>query len=94
MTDSMIDKANMYKSISDFSIHIEKSFNFFKENSSLTKNYNDINKIVILGMGGSAITGLLIKEMLEKDKNIPKQVNQGYDKPKTVNNKTLILACS
>ena len=94
MTDSMIDKSNMHKSISDFSIHIKKSFDFFKENSSLTKNYNDINKIIILGMGGSSITGLLIKEMLKNSLDIPIEINQGYNIPKWVNNKTLILACS
>jgi len=94
MIDSTIDKAKMHKSISDFSLHIEKSFDFFKENSSLTKNYNDINNIMILGMGGSAITGLLMKELLKNDIDIPIHVNQGYDLPKWVNNKTLIIACS
>ena len=94
MIDSNIDKAKMHKSISDFSLHIEKSFDFFKENSSLTKNYNDINNIMILGMGGSAITGLLMKELLKNDIDIPIHANQGYDLPKWVNNKTLIIACS
>lgn len=94
MIDSTIDKAKMHKSISDFSLHIEKSFDFFKVNSSLTKNYNDINNIMILGMGGSAITGLLMKELLKNDIDIPIHVNQGYDLPKWVNNKTLIIACS
>ncbi len=94
MIDSTIDKAKMHKSISDFSLHIEKSFDFFKENSSLTKNYNDINNIMILGMGGSAITGLLMKELLKNDIDIPIHINQGYDLPKWVNNKTLIIACS
>ena len=94
MNKLKIDKSNMYKSITDFSTHIEKSFNFFKENSSLHKNYNNINKIMILGMGGSAITGLLMKELLKNDVNIPIEINQGYDIPKWVDNKTLILACS
>ena len=89
-----IDKSNMYKSINDFSMHIQKSFDFFKENSSLYKNYSDINKIMILGMGGSAITGLLMKEILKHEIDIPIEVNQGYDIPKWVNDKTLILACS
>ena len=94
MIDSSIDKTNMYKSITDFSEHIKESFDFFKENSSLTKNYNDINNIMILGMGGSIITGLLMKELLKNDLDIPIEVNQGYNIPKWVNNKTLILACS
>ena len=94
MKNSIIDKSNMYESIYDFAMHIEESFDFFKENSSLNKNYNNINKIIILGMGGSAITGLLMKELLKNDVNIPIEINQGYDIPKWVDNKTLILACS
>ena len=94
MKNSIIDKSNMYESIYDFAMHIEESFDFFKENSSLNKNYNNINKIIILGMGGSAITGLLMKEILKNNINIPIEVNQGYSIPKWIDNKTLVLACS
>ena len=93
--DLMIDKSNMYKSIIDFPIHIKESFNFFKNNSSLNPNLKDgISSIMILGMGGSAITGLLIKELLKNDLDIPISVNQGYDIPKWVNKNTLVIACS
>ncbi len=49
---------------------------------------------MILGMGGSAITGLLIKDILKNEIDIPMHVNQGYHIPKWINNKTLIIACS
>ena len=95
MYNSTIDQSNMHKSISDFPNHIKEAFDFFDDNSSLKKNLkNEIDSIMILGMGGSAITGLLMKELLKNDVDIPIHVNQGYDIPKWVNNKTLIIACS
>ena len=95
MTNSIIDPSNMYKSIFDFSNHIKETFEFFDKNSSLNSNLkNEITSIMALGMGGSAITGLLMKELLKNDIDIPINVNQGYDIPKWVNNKTLIIACS
>ena len=95
MYNSDIDPSNMYKSIFDFSNHIKEAFEFFNYNSSLnSKLKNEINSIMILGMGGSAITGLLMKDLLKNDIDIPIHVNQGYDIPKWVNNKTLIIACS
>tara|TARA_B100001250_G_scaffold19228_1_gene16494 strand:+ start:789 stop:1832 length:1044 start_codon:yes stop_codon:yes gene_type:complete len=95
MYNSTIDQSNMYKSIFDFSNHIKEAFEFFDKNSSLNSNLkNEIDSIMVLGMGGSAITGLLIKDLLKNDVDIPMHVNQGYDIPKWVNNKTLIIACS
>ena len=95
MTNSIIDPSNMYKSIFDFSNHIKEAFEFFDKNSSLKSNLkNEITSIMVLGMGGSAITGLLMKELLKNDIDISIHVNQGYDIPKWVNNKTLIIACS
>ena len=95
MNTSHIDKSNMYKSISEFPKHVQHSFDFFEKNSSI-KNIisNNINNILILGMGGSAITGLLFKEILADKLSITVNVNQGYTIPEWVNENTLIIACS
>ena len=45
-------------------------------------------------MGGSSITGLLIKEKLEKQIKIPIHINRNYTIPNWVNKKTLIIASS
>lgn len=95
MNVSHIDKSNMYESISQFPKHIKHSFDFFKKNSSISANIsNNINNILILGMGGSAITGLLFKEILADKLSIAVNVNQGYTIPKWVNENTLIIASS
>ena len=95
MYNTSIDQSNMYKSISEFSEHIEHSFDYFKQNSFISSDIsNEINNILILGMGGSAITGLLFKEILSNKLDIPISVNKKYTIPKWVNNDTLVIACS
>ena len=95
MTTSHIDKSNMYESILNFPKHVQNSFDFFDKNSSISNNISEnINNILILGMGGSAITGLLFREILCDYLDIPINIKQGYTIPKWVDTKTLIIACS
>ena len=95
MNTSHIDKSNMYESILHFPKHIQNSFDFFDKNSSISENISEnISNILILGMGGSAITGMLFREILSDQLNIPININQGYIIPKWVDSKTLIIACS
>ena len=90
-----IDTSNMFESILQFPSHVKNSFNFFDKNSSISNTIsNKINNILIFGMGGSAITGLLFKEILANKLSIPVIVNQGYTIPKWVNENTLVIACS
>ena len=95
MDISNIDKSNMYESIFQFPKHVKNSFDFFDKNSSIDEIiYENIDNILILGMGGSAITGLLFKEILADKLSIPVNVNQGYNIPRWVNDNTLVIACS
>ena len=95
MNKLSIDKSNMYKNIIELPNHIQNSLKNFENNSNLKKErYSKIESIIILGMGGSAITGLLVSELLKNDINIPIYVNQNYTIPKWVNNKTLVIASS
>ena len=90
----MSTKSDMYKAIYEFPKHIEDTLNNFSQNSNLNNNYDDIASIMILGMGGSAITGLLIEEILKQEIKQPIYVNQNYSIPKWVNKNTLIIASS
>jgi glucose/mannose-6-phosphate isomerase len=93
----IIDESNMFQVILDFPKQIKYSLDNFKENYNTDKSledYKNINKILILGMGGSAISGLLIKEILDMESSIPTFVNQNYTIPKWVDNNTLVIASS
>lgn len=56
----------------------------------LPENYQDINQIVICGMGGSAIGGDLVKDFSK----IPVFVSRDYNLPDFVGPKTLIILIS
>ena len=57
-------------------------------------SYAKINKIVILGMGGSAIGGDLLSSLNAIDGKVPISVCRDYVLPKFIDAKTLIIASS
>lgn len=57
-------------------------------------NIEEINSIVISGLGGSAIAGDLIKNFLKDELKIPVLVNRNYHLPKFADKKTLIICSS
>ena len=60
----------------------------------LPQDYSNIDRVMILGMGGSAIGGDLISRLIVNEAKIPMSVNRGYHLPAYVNEKTLFIACS
>jgi glucose/mannose-6-phosphate isomerase len=60
----------------------------------LPEDYKDIDKIVILGMGGSAIAGDLLKSLLSRAIKQCIHVNREYTVPSFIDEKTLVIACS
>jgi glucose/mannose-6-phosphate isomerase len=60
----------------------------------LPGDYADIDKIVILGMGGSAIGGDLVRSLFSSEKKPVIFVNRDYDLPAFVDEKTLVIASS
>lgn len=50
--------------------------------------------LVVTGMGGSAIAGDLLSDLLFQDLGIPLMVNRGYELPSFVNEDTLLLVSS
>ncbi|MFC1951250.1 bifunctional phosphoglucose/phosphomannose isomerase [Chloroflexota bacterium] len=60
----------------------------------LPQSHRQINKIVVLGMGGSAIGGDLIGGLLSQEACVPIIVSRDYDLPKYVDDQTLVIASS
>jgi glucose/mannose-6-phosphate isomerase len=60
----------------------------------LPKDYANIDKVVILGMGGSAIGGDLVRSLLLSKKKPIIFVSRDYDLPAFVDDRTLVIASS
>ena len=60
----------------------------------LPADYKNIDKVVILGMGGSAIGGDLVKSLVQSEAKIPVIVHRDYGLPAFVNDRTLLIASS
>jgi len=64
------------------------------EACSLPIEYGLVDAIVILGMGGSAIGGDLVRTLVQGECSIPIFVNRDYDLPAFVNDHTMVIASS
>ncbi len=61
---------------------------------TLPADYKDVDKVVILGMGGSAIGGDLVRSLVQSEAKIPVIVHRDYGLPAFVDDKTLLIASS
>ena len=60
----------------------------------LPVDYNDIDKVVVLGMGGSAIGGDLVRSLVQAESKVPIIVHRDYGLPAYVDGRTLLIASS
>lgn len=60
----------------------------------LPPDYCDIDKVVILGMGGSAIGGDLLRSLVALESPVPIFGHRGYELPLLVDGRTLLIASS
>ncbi len=86
------DSQNQFKVLKDSHTQISDAWN---SKSKLSKiNREKISAILICGLGGSAISGDLLKDFLSDEVKIPIVVNRGYDLPSYVNKTWLIIISS
>ena len=91
-TITNIDKSNMLDTVASFPEQIKETIEII--NSSALPGFFKIDNIVISGMGGSAISGEIIKTLLRDKISIPIYVNKEYNLPKWTNKNTLVLSQS
>ncbi len=61
---------------------------------TVPEEYGACDAIVVLGLGGSAIGGDLVKTLIEGECRVPMFVNRQYDLPAFVHETTLVIASS
>ena len=79
-----LDKSNMQGAIMSFPSHIAESFEIMTHWSPM-QEYVGIQNIMILGMGGSAIGGDIVRVIAQHHCSVPIIVNRSYNIPKWVN---------
>ena len=60
----------------------------------LPEDYREIDRIVVLGMGGSAIAGDVFRLLLARESAVPVLNHRHYDAPPYVDGRTLVVAAS
>ena len=61
---------------------------------ALPDSYSRAQRILVLGMGGSAIGGDLLAGLQEMQAGVPVEVHRGYGKPSPADDQTLVIASS
>lgn len=87
------DPSGMLKHLHDFPEQCQRAW----QNASkfdLPQDYTEINKAIILGMGGSAIGGELVHRLALLENSLPVWVHRGYTPPAFLDEKTLLIASS
>ena len=88
-----IDKENLLKNIQEFPDQCQQAWEEIKK-IILPSYYLKVSKIVILGMGGSAIGGDLVKAVVERKSKIPIFTLRDYDLPGWVDKDSLVIGIS
>ena len=88
-----IDTQNMFGSIWNFPDNIIEAM---KIGSSivLQNNFSRVEKVIVAGMGGSAIGGDVTSALIENELDIPFIVIRGYQLPNWVDDRTLVICSS
>ncbi len=89
-----LDPADMYTRIYEFPKQLQEGYNLPIRGDLSAINPAEIRNIVIIGMGGSAIGGDILRSYLAEEVAIPIFVNRNYGLPRFVNQHTLLIAAS
>jgi len=87
------DPSNMLERISELPKQCRHAWQSAME-LSLPPDYSRVDKVIILGMGGSAIGGDLASALAMEQGTMPVLVHRDYHLPTSVDDRTLIIASS
>jgi len=89
-----LDPENMYRCIIEFPQQLQDGFQLEFIEGKQPIRIENINNIIVLGMGGSAIGGDILRSYLAETLDMPIIINRNYNLPKFVNEKSLVIAAS
>jgi len=87
------DPSNMLARIEDLPRHCRQAWQDAVA-FSLPADYSTCDKVVVAGMGGSAIGADLLSSLASQEGRTPVWVHRDYELPPWVDDRTLVVACS
>jgi glucose/mannose-6-phosphate isomerase len=87
------DPDNMLARIKELPVQCQQAWQTVMD-FELPSDYTDVDKVIILGMGGSAIGGDLVRSLALSEAGIPILVHRDYGLPSFVDERTLVIASS
>ena len=88
-----LDKENMFSAIWDFPENLSDALEL-GNSIKLNQKYDNIQGVVIAGMGGSAIGGDVLPVLEKNNITVPISVCRGYSVPNWVNENILVICSS
>jgi glucose/mannose-6-phosphate isomerase len=88
-----LDQYGMLKHLQDVPILVRKAWQLAMS-MKFPPDYRRVNRIAILGMGGSAIGGDLLSSLILDESRVPVTVHRSYTLPAFVDENTLVIASS
>ena len=89
-----LDPGNMYNTIFDLPEQMAKALKMAGGWNVPVSQYPDVRNIVVVGMGGSAISGDIARSLLASELVIPFNICRHYALPEYVDDETLVVAMS
>ncbi len=89
-----VDPENMYNCIFDLPEQMEEALKISNNWKINPDDFPEIKNIVVIGMGGSAIGGDLVRSFLASKLLVPFQVVRNYVLPEYVDDETLVIVSS
>lgn len=90
---AQLDPAGMYQRISELPQQCHDAWDLVKR-FELTAGYGKVNRVVVLGMGGSAIGADLARTLVDSQARVPISVVRDYSSPAYIDAQTLVIASS
>jgi len=99
---SALDKSGLFKDEFDFSQNLRRAVGNVKaftlpERVKVGQHiicYGDVENVVLAGMGGSAITGDILKDWIGNEIAVPMEIVRSYHLPAYLNEKSLVFFIS
>ncbi|AKM84706.1 TPA: bifunctional phosphoglucose/phosphomannose isomerase [Patescibacteria group bacterium] len=85
-----LDPSNMHRMIADFPLQFAKGFDLALK----TEVRTPVERVILTGMGGSALAGDLVNAAFAEDITTPLLISRNYTIPFPLDDKTLVIANS